>query len=769
MENSRKSMWVALVVILAVGALLRGLYLVESMDKPDFAQPMADAGFHDYWARALVTGDWSPPANDPNPYIDSVPYVRPPGYPYFLAGLYAVTGQSYVGARVLQILLGLVNCWLAFLLGRAVFRPAVGLILAAMTALYWGLIYIEIELHDPVLLITLSLAFMLVMNAWRTRPALWRLVAAGLLLGLMILVRPNVAVFAPAAAGWLWWHGGRRVAPAVILAAATIVGVLPATVRNLVVAGDLVAVSANGAINLYIGNNESADGVTTRIPMLQEITGQTGWSCYSFDQIVQGVSEGEGRPMKYSEVDRYFLGLGLREITGAPGRFLGLTARRAALFWGPATISNNKAVGAEKANSAVLRWIPGFPFALGLALLGGALLWHERRTVRPATAGGAAAVDWNGPLLALVLLYIAAVFASYLPFIVAERFRLPLLPFIMLPGAYAVWRLATAAGARDWGAAGKLTAGAVVLVFVAGLSPVEVQNDRAWWHTDQAASLALAGDMAGAEREYRAALRENSGFVDAHVGLANMLAMSGRYREALTHYQTVVKHRPGHLEARTGLAGTLTLTGQPDQAAQHVRRTLAMSPDCAPAHFELGRALAALGQYDEAERELRDALRLEPDQALAQVTLGMVMAAKGDHPAAIGELRQALLMEPRNVEALVQLGGSLSAVDSLTAGHDAFTRALEYSPDRAATIGRVGLVLFRDGNYRQAEQWYREGVKAAPGLATMHSQLAKALANQGRLAEAEAEMRRAQELDRGNRSYAQDLQRIREMMKSGGN
>ena len=761
-------MWVALAVILAVGALLRGLYLVESMDKPDFAQPMADAGFHDYWARALVTGDWSPPANDPNPYIDSVPYVRPPGYPYFLAGLYAVTGQSYVGARVLQILLGLVNCWLAFLLGRAVFRPAVGLILAAMTALYWGLIYIEIELHDPVLLITLSLAFMLAMNAWRARPAVWRLAVAGLLLGLMILVRPNVAVFAPLAAGWLWWHGGRRLAPALVLAAATVVGVLPATVRNLVVAGDLVAVSANGAINLYIGNNDSADGVTTRIPMLQEITGQTGWSCYSFDQIVQGVSENAGRPMKYSEVDRYFLGLGLREITGDPGRFLGLTARRAALFWGPATISNNKAIGTEKANSAVLRWIPGFPFALGLALLGGALLWHERRTVRPATAGGAAAVDWNGPLLALVLLYVAAVFASYLPFIVAERFRLPLLPFIMLPAAYAVWRVATAAAARDWSAAGKLAAAAVVLVFVAGLSPVEVQNDRAWWHTDQAASLAAAGDLAGAEREYRAALRENAGFVDAHVGLGNLLAMAGRYREALTHYQTVVTHRPSHLEARTGLAGTLTLTGQPDKAVQSLRRTLSLSPECAPAHFELGRALAAMGQYDEAERELREALRLEPDQPLAQVNLGMVLASKGDHPAAIAELRRALLREPQNVEALVQLGGSLSAVDSVAAGNDAFVRAMESSPDRTGTIGRVGLVLFRYGRYGLAERWYREGVNAAPNQAPMHAQLALVLANQGRLAEAETAMLRARELDRNNPTYGQYLQQIRAQMKNGG-
>lgn len=366
--------WIALAAILLIGGVLRGLYLAESVSKPDFANPLADAGFHDYWARALISGDWNPPADNPDPRINSVPFVRPPGYPYFLAFVYGLTGKSYLGARIAQMALGLINCWLAYLLGRAIFGRSVGLILAAFMAVYWALIYIEVELHDPVLLITLSLLFFLVMCHWLRKPASWPLVVGGILLGLMILVRPNVAVFAPAAIAWVWWHARRKLLPAVILAASAVAAVLPATIRNLVVANDFVAVSANGAINLYIGNNSNADGITTRIPDLQDVTGQSGWSCYSFDQIVRGISEREGRALKYSEVDRYFLKRGLQEITGAPGRFLRLTARRAALFWGPAEVSNNKVVAVEKAESAVLRFIPGFPVVLAWALLGGGIL-----------------------------------------------------------------------------------------------------------------------------------------------------------------------------------------------------------------------------------------------------------------------------------------------------------------------------------------------------------------------------------------------------------
>ena len=41
-------------------------------------------------------------------------------------------------------------------------------------------------------------------------------------------------------------------------------------------------------------------------------------------------------------------------------------------------------------------------------------------TPKAATASGPATVPWNGPLLALILLYVAAVFASYLPFLIAD-------------------------------------------------------------------------------------------------------------------------------------------------------------------------------------------------------------------------------------------------------------------------------------------------------------------------------------------------------------
>ncbi len=95
--------WCALGVVLVAGMVLRGVYLSELAENPEFVAPGVDAGFHDYWARALVTGDWTPPPGEADPEIRTRPYLRPPGYPYFLALVYSVAGLEYWAPRAVQM------------------------------------------------------------------------------------------------------------------------------------------------------------------------------------------------------------------------------------------------------------------------------------------------------------------------------------------------------------------------------------------------------------------------------------------------------------------------------------------------------------------------------------------------------------------------------------------------------------------------------------------------------------------------------------------
>ena len=95
-----KRHWIILACILLVGFALRLIYLQEIAHDPDFSHPTLDPQFNDYWARAMVTGDWTPPIGYPDPMIRTTPHGRPPGYPYFLAFIYLVFGTSYLTPRL---------------------------------------------------------------------------------------------------------------------------------------------------------------------------------------------------------------------------------------------------------------------------------------------------------------------------------------------------------------------------------------------------------------------------------------------------------------------------------------------------------------------------------------------------------------------------------------------------------------------------------------------------------------------------------------------
>ena len=118
-RSTQRAEWIVLALILLSAGALRAAYLVEIFHTPDFHAPGRDALYHDYWARALITGDWTPPEHKTDPEIRTTPYLRPPVYPYFLAGVHFLTGGGHLAWRIAQMALGMVNVVLAFLLGRA--------------------------------------------------------------------------------------------------------------------------------------------------------------------------------------------------------------------------------------------------------------------------------------------------------------------------------------------------------------------------------------------------------------------------------------------------------------------------------------------------------------------------------------------------------------------------------------------------------------------------------------------------------------------------
>ena len=197
------------------------------------------------------------------------------------------------------------------------------------------------------------------------------------------------------------------------------------------------------------------------------------------------------------------------------------------------------------------------------------------------------------------------------------------------------------------------------------------------------AYLALAGvlhwyewDWAGAEREYRHALRLNGSITAAHTGLAELLAQVGRFDAAITQANRGIECDPVSLHAQRMLATVMTYAGRWDEAREQARRTLELEASYLPAYYPLAttnmgerryaealadcdrglayhdadpvllawrcHALARLGRRSDAERLLHELLERRSGTHFSAVLIAVGYEALGDTDRALEWLERAV-------------------------------------------------------------------------------------------------------------------------------
>lgn len=518
-----------LFLILLAGAIWRGLYLAEFVRNPAFRHPEVDALFHDYWARGLAFGDWEPPPGITAPDIQGQPYFRPPGYPFLLAGIYTLFGPGYIAPRIVHFILGLFSAVLVFILAGNLRGSRTGLMAALIYVSYWGFIYFEGELHAAAPAILLLLGSLCFLHACLSEQRRWMPFAAGFLLGLSALFRPNLLLLFAAFALWifLYMRVRRALISSLLLAAGIAAAVAPTAYRNYRVSGDVVLISSNAGINFYIGNHEQATGLC-----VAEIPGYGDFgTCFDYPHVLAQWSARQGRPISHAHASSYFFRKGVQFIWCHPVRSAELLARKFLLFWGPREVSHNKAIAFERMDSFILRYLPvSFSMLLALAVGSWALM-----LMRP---GRAVAVKFDRPMFCL--LWLSALFycVSIIPFFVAARYRIPVIPLLIPLGAAVIDEGVSAyKDGRKKMLWLLLTVTASVYVVVS-FNYTGYRPSPYFWHMSRGLALGKGGRLEEAEEYFRKALNVRPRSWDAHVNLGVILERRGKQDEARRCYES---------------------------------------------------------------------------------------------------------------------------------------------------------------------------------------------------------------------------------------
>ena len=593
---------------------MRVFYLVELSNQPGFSVPMVDEKWHWLWAQEILDKS----------FWGEGSYFRGPLYPYLLAFLYFITDASIFWAKFLQILICGLTAAFIFKIGRGLFNETVGAISGFVYVFYGTLVFYETMFLIPVLFLFFLVWAMSRLIENQDSSSLKSWLITGLIFGLAAITRPNIIIVVPFLALWLFFRQRQpaldwkiSIRPALVLVAGMFLAIAPVTIRNYAVTGDIILISSQGGINLYLGNNEAADGLTMIMPEV-ELSQSITWDM--FIPVTSAAAERElGRELTDAEVSSFWTGKAVSFVVNNPGKFLGLVWKKSIYLLSGFENSDASDIYYQRKKSglySLLVWdnIISFPFGLLLPLVFLSLfvLRHDFKKLLP------------------LYIFILAYIPSIVLFLVSARHRLPLVPFLIVIAGAGVYTL--------FKSARKLTRPNLALALTIFATAVIIFNMKFY-------------DL-GVPNPFQ--IHFNDGLTHYRLG---------DYKKAEQAYLLADKTFPYSSALLVNLAEVQMKLEKDEKADQTLARALSLNPRLAMAHNNLGVLVQSKGDLDSARILFRNAVSFyNKEQSRPHelgeyyVNLAGVMEKRNLIDSAAWAFKQAMINSPLYPRAFLQAG-----------------------------------------------------------------------------------------------------------------
>ena len=721
---------IRLASVWAAAFAVRLLYVVQSQQSPFYDFPLVDAKTYVQAATAMALGDW---------VGNSQPFWQPPLYPHFLGVIFALFEPGFTLPRLVQAALGATICLQVYWLGRRVFSSAVAWCAAGLAVFYAPFVFFEGEFLPPVLAILLNLSALLAL-LWAVEGQIRRLLLPGLLFGLSALCVANILLFTPVAAGWLFYLcrdlpvRQRLLRPAVLLLG-VVLAVAPVSLRNYLVGDDLVLVSSNAGLNFYIGNNARYHETVAIQP------GPAWLDLTSRPRVEAGVT-------KPSAQSYFFFAQSWDFFRNQPVAFTKLQFYKLYLFWNGDEIGRNQELYFARQYSSLLQvllWKYGIAFPFGLlaplALTGFALGWRRGILRRPESL--------------LLGLFTATYMLSVVAFFISARYRLPVIPPLLLFAAYGgrelyqLWRQRAYGGLLagcgtvvallvvcNWGV-GSMDMdgdaqthyrlgyvyekkGLPVNAIVAYHKALELDPDIKWARFNLASQYARRGDYGRAIAVYRDFNRRFPDVERARLALGNVYLQTRRYPEAIGEYrrlQTAPGADTADIQGRLGYA--YTQAGRLEEAVEAYGALIAVKPDSLQARFQWGQLHETLEHPDIARSEYEKILAVDPSQTAVRHRLARLLFFADEPLKARTHLEHAIALDPQAVDARLLLATQYIVERRASEAMDQVQAILAMQPEHQQANRLIGHLYMAQGDTIKGveylgrfTEYYREGRSA---------------------------------------------------------
>jgi len=360
-------------------------------------------------------------------------FNQSPLYPYFLALIFkSVGGGNLLAPRFFQVVLGAMVSVLAFVMGRDLKGELAGFVAGMLIALHGPMVFYEAAFLRTGVLVFLNTLLVFLMVRAQRRPGPVKGIACGLVFGLAVLAKPNIAVMAAAAPYWLWLArknaGTRKTA---LMGSAVMAGffltMVPLGIRNREAGVPMSSMTVRGPLEFVAGNHpDMPPDQWQPTPEIVDLANRARGSLLRSVGVV--LDYYRGRPLQ----------LAAKEWTKTRAFLSGYEAPNSIDYY------------VEKRYVPIIRLLPvTWPVVLGLSIVG---LWLCRRKFRE-----------QFPLFAYIALYSLGAIAFY----VLARFRLPVVPALCVFAGAAVAEVAGMTRSGRWKSAAAAAAVAALIAMAA--------------------------------------------------------------------------------------------------------------------------------------------------------------------------------------------------------------------------------------------------------------------------------------------------------------
>jgi tetratricopeptide (TPR) repeat protein len=576
--------------IFALVFLVRLVVLAWVASSPLLLPSGSDMQFYDDWAKQILHGHWT----------DHQAFYGLPLYPFLLALLYRVFGYSPFVPGFFQACLDAGTAVLIYKITiRVMMRREIGstktsTVAGILAAIGWCF-FVPAQAYSAILMPTAGAVFIFWLLVWQivrtqTAPSPVRGLTYGFLLGFAAMGVASILFLVPLFIAAIFFRRAtiaQRSKATGLLIAGIFIGAAPCWIHNCLISRDPIFLSAHSGINLWLGNNPDATGYP-RFPGLHAGQGQI------LRDSIDQAEAAAGRPLKRSEVSRYWSTKARDYIASNPAAWLKLMARKLANFWN-AFEYDDLGVIVNLREHRVL--FPGLHFGLiaALGLAGAILSWRAFPTSR-----------WVAAAIALQL-------AAILPVFVTERYRLPVVPGLLVFAVLGLERLWNYVMTANYGQA----ALQLCLVVLSAVFVATPRHDPSLWALEaySAGRFALgANNLAAAENHLERAHALVPDNAETNFALGNLRLAQNNSAAARDFYQAVLKIDPQHKGALNNL-GVLALNeSDSTHALELFRRALLLEPRNPKTHYLLAKALDLAGDRNQARIEATRAVELDSTQ-----------------------------------------------------------------------------------------------------------------------------------------------------------